>query len=95
MVKRRHLNAVEILPEDLLLQISELVGGRAITLWLPSKETINRQKRNDYIATLAEQGCTAAAIADRLFISERQVRRILKKQRAASLPSRSAEAEKQ
>ncbi len=89
MVNGRHLNAVEILPEDLLLQISELVDGRALTLWLPSRETINRQKRNDYVATLAEQGFTAAAIADRLFISDRQVRRILKKHRAASYSSRS------
>lgn len=88
MVNRRHLNAAEILPEYLLLQLSELVGGRALTLWLPSRETINRQKRNDYVATLTEQGYTAVAIADRLFISDRQVRRILKKQRAGSHPSR-------
>ena len=87
MVEGHYLNATEVLPEYLLLQISELVGGRAVLLWLPSQTCLNRQKRNDYVATLAEQGYTTAAIAERLFISKRHVLRILKKQRAESQSS--------
>ena len=89
MGSQRYLNAEEILPDELLDHISELVGGRSVILWLPSRSSINRRRRNAYAVELSEQGYTAAAIADRLFISDRHVRRILKKQRAASHSSRS------
>ena len=82
------MNAQEVLSRELLDELSKALNGRTTLLWVPSHETINRQRRARYIADLHDQGLTTLEIADRLLLSVRQVRRILEKQRAASLPSR-------
>lgn len=93
MGSQRYVNAEDVLPDELMEQVSEVVGGRSVILWIPSKSSINRHRRDAYVAELSEQGYSAGAIADRLFISERHIRRILQRQRAESHPSRSATAE--
>ncbi len=85
-----YVNAQEVLSTELLDELSKALDGRTTLLWVPSHETINRQRRARYIADLHDEGLTTSEIADRLLLSVRQVRRILEKQRAASLPSRPA-----
>ena len=83
-----HVAACEVLPEEFLRKLSEFLGGRAAYLWVPSRESLNRQKRDKYILALSEQGCSTEEIAVRLCISSRQVRRVLARKKARSLPSR-------
>jgi len=87
MEPANYLIATDLLPEEELRKLSELLEGRSAYLWVPSRETLNRQKRDKYILHLRGQGLTTQEIADRLLISVRQVRRVLAKNRAASLPS--------
>ncbi len=87
MGHRKHLNAFDVLPDDLLDQILDQVDDEPVYLWLPSRENITRRRRNRYIGKLASEGVPATEIAERLVVSERHVWRILKKQRAASHPS--------
>ena len=80
--------ASDLLPEDLLRKVSDAIDGRAVRLWVPSRESLNRQRRDKYILSLSEQGCSTEEIAARLCISQRQVRRVLAKKRARPMPSR-------
>lgn len=85
---RRYLKATEVLSRDLLEEVSKALGRRSAYLWIPSGETISRDQRDAYILRLSEEGYTEAEIADRLFISGRLVRKVLRKMRAGALPSR-------
>ena len=78
----RTVSAARVLPEDLLLQLSNALGGGACCLWVPARKNLNKVGRDQYIARLRKQGHSAADIADRLFISERTVWRVLAKERA-------------
>ena len=82
-----HVNAVDILPEEELRRLSDLLGGRPVYVWVPSRESLTRRRRSAYILALHEQGVTALEIAERLLLSVRQVRRVLAKNRAGGLPS--------
>jgi len=86
-VSRRYVNAVEALPHELLQQLSEALGGQGTYLWVPATRDISRVARNAYVARLWDQGYSAADIAEQLFISERTVWRILKRERARRAPS--------
>jgi len=83
-----HLNAQDVLPWELLDALTKALNGEATYLWVPSRESLNRGRRGDYIVALHRQGLTAQEIADRLCLSVRHVFRILAKRKAASLPSR-------
>ena len=83
MGHRNYLNLADLLPEEELLRLSDLLDGRSACLWLPSRDSLNRRRRADYIAMLREKGVVVPEIARRLNLSERQVRRILAKKRAA------------
>ena len=82
-----HLNAQDVLPWELLDALTKALNGEATYLWVPSRESLNRGRRGDYIVALHQQGLSAQEIAERLCLSDRHVRRILAKQKAAGLPS--------
>ncbi len=86
-----HIKAEDILSQDELQKLSDLLDGRSAYVWVPSRESLTRRRRSAYILHLHEQGLTAQEIADRLLLSVRQVRRVVAKNRAASLPSRPQE----
>lgn len=83
----RTVSAARVLPEELLHQLSEALGGGACCLWVPARKNLNRLGRNSYVIRLHAEGHSAADIADRLFISERTVWRILARERARRAPS--------
>jgi DNA-binding NarL/FixJ family response regulator len=83
----RYVNATQVLPPDLLEAVVEAVGGRSMCVWVPGRRSINRGKRDQYIASLHASGHTAADIAERVLISERTVWRILARERARRAPS--------
>lgn len=83
----RTMSAVDVLPPELLAQVSEALGGGACSLWVPARKNLSRRHRDAYVVQLHRKGHSASDIADRLFISERTVWRILAKERAKSAPS--------
>jgi len=83
MGHRNHLNAAELLPEEELRKLSDLLDGRSAYLWVPSRDSLNRRRRGDYIAMLRKKGVAVSEIARRLNLSARHVQRILAKKRAA------------
>lgn len=90
---RRHLRALAVLPVELVEAVSKALNGKPAELWIPSADSLKRDKRDAYIVRLAQEGNTAVEIADRLFLSKRTVRRALArmKKKAAGLPSRTGE----
>lgn len=86
----RTVSAARVLPEELLHQLSDALGGGACCLWVPARKNLNRVGRNRYIVRLHEEGHSAADIAGRLFISERTVWRVLARERARRASSASA-----
>ena len=91
----RYLNAVAVLPPDVLQAVSAALGGRAAFLWVPAHKNINRADRNRYAVRLREEGLLVPHIAMKLFVSERTVWRILAKDRARRAPSARAPSGKQ
>ena len=83
MGHRNHLNAAELLSDEELRKLSDLLGGRSAYLWVPSRDSLNRPRRGDYIAELRKKGISIPEIARRLNLSQRHVQRILTKKRAA------------
>ena len=77
-----HLNAADFMPEEELRKLSDLLGGRPAYLWVPSRDSLNRHRRGDYIVALRKKGIFVLEIARRLNLSERQVQRILAKKKA-------------
>jgi len=73
----RYANATEILPAELLAAVREKVGKRGGFLWVPSERTVSRERRNEFVVRLYAEGHSSAAIAERLFISQRTVFRVL------------------
>jgi Mor family transcriptional regulator len=92
---RRYLKAMQVLPRELVEAVSKAMGGKSAYLWIPSGEVLKRESRDSYIQSLADEGYTAVEIADRLFLSERSVWKVLRKMRAAGLPSQSGMGQKQ
>ena len=43
------------MPEEELRKLSDLLGGRSAYLWVPSRDSLNRPRRGDYIAALVHQ----------------------------------------
>ena len=83
---RYYLNAEAILPSDLLDAVSKALGGQPAFLWIAAQRNLNRKRRNQYVLALHADGWDAGKIADRLFLSERTVYRILAKKRAPAAP---------
>ena len=77
----RYLSAARVLPEELLIQLSDALGGGACCLWVPARKNLNRLGRDRYIVQLYDQGYSAADVAGRLFISVRTVWRVLRRHR--------------
>ena len=77
----RYANAAEELPEELLAAVREKVGKSGCFLWIPAQRKVSRERRNEFVVELYAAGHSSAAIADRLFISQRTVFRILAKAR--------------
>ena len=90
-----YLNAKKALPPEVFAAVFEAVGGKPTFLWVPGRPSDSRSRRNAYVLHLTEEGFTAESIASQLFISVRQVRRILAAERAASLPSAPAPGQPQ
>ena len=86
----RYTNAAEVLPEELLAAVREKVGRGGCFLWIPAAGSLTRARRNELVAKLYAEGHSTAAIADRLFISQRTVFRVLAKARARSANSTDA-----
>ena len=78
----RYANATEILPAELLAAVREKLGPGECSLWIPAERKISRERRNEFVVELYAAGHSSAAIAERLFISQRTVFRILAKARA-------------
>lgn len=78
----KYANAAEELPEELLAAVREKVGKRGCFLWIPAERMVSRKRRNEFVVRLYAEGHSSAAIADRLFISQRTVFRILARARA-------------
>lgn len=89
-----YLNAARVLPQELLKQVRDAVGGRGCFLWIPDGKSGQRLERNRYIMQLFQEGCSVPEIADRLLISERTVWRVLSQARAAGASSAADVAEK-
>jgi DNA-binding NarL/FixJ family response regulator len=89
----RNLSAAKVLPPELLAQVSEALGGGACNLWVPARRNLNRRKRDSYVLKLHGEGHSAGDIAERLFISERTVWRVLARARAVAAPSDPAPGE--
>ena len=87
MRRRKHMNADDVLPRELVDQISAALGGRPSYLWIPSRAEIKRGARNRHVLQLYGEGLRVDDIAKRVFLSERTIWRILTKARAASAPS--------
>ena len=77
----RYLNAVAVLPPDVLQAVSEALGGRAAFLWVPAHKNIHRADRHRYAVCLRQEGLPVSHIAMKLFVSERTVWRILARER--------------
>ncbi len=73
----RNVSAAKVMPPEVLAQVMDALGGGACCMWVPARRNLNRRYRNGYIQKLREQGFSAADIAQRLFISERTVWRVL------------------
>jgi DNA-binding CsgD family transcriptional regulator len=90
-------NAAEVLPEELLAAIREKIGRGGCFLWIPAAGHLTRTRRNELVVELYAEGHSTAAIADRLFISQRTVFRILakaRKQRARTADDTAAQGRK-
>ena len=87
------MNAVAVLPPDVLEAVSKALNGRAGFLWVPTHKNIRRSDRDRYALRLREEGLLVPDIAKKLFVSERTVWRILAKERARRAPSVRAESE--
>jgi DNA-binding NarL/FixJ family response regulator len=87
---RKHIKVLKVLPVELVEAVSSALNGRPADLWIPSKESLKRDKRDAYILRLSREGNTEAEIADHLFLSGRTVRRVLARMRrkAVGLSSR-------
>lgn len=83
----RYLNAVAVLPPDVLQAVTKALGGRAAFLWVPAHKNVNRADRDGYVLRLRDEGLTVSDIAMKLFVSERTVWRILERERAHRAPS--------
>ena len=79
----RYTNATEVLPEELLAAVREKVGRGGCFLWIPAAGNLTRARRNELVVKLQEAGHSTTAIADRLFISQRTVFRILARAKGA------------
>ena len=90
----RYVNAVDVLPPEVLEGVLDALSGKSTCLWVPARKNVNRKGRNQYVIRLYAEGHSAADIADRLLISERTVWRILAKYRAQSAPSARAHSRK-
>ena len=75
-MKKRYVKAAKTLPPELLKAVSEALGGLSGYVWIPARRNLNRGDRDRHVAALRAKGCTAAEIADELFLCERNVRRI-------------------
>jgi len=75
-MKKRYVKAAKTLPPELLKAVSEALGGQSAYVWIPARRSLNKGSRDQHVAALRAKGCTAAEIADELFICERNVRRI-------------------
>ena len=79
---RHYVSAREALPEELLKAVCDAVGGRPVFMWIPGRRNLNKDDRDQRILGLHAQGYTVAAIADRMFLSQRTVWRVLARARA-------------
>ena len=83
----RRLNALRLLPEELFLAVSKALGGQSADLYIPSIRSLRRERRNELIVEMADDGHTTEDIANEFFVSPATVWRVLAKSRAASAPS--------
>ena len=86
-MRQSYLNARKVLPPTVFAALVEVTGGKGTFLWVPASPSLTRSKRDAYVVRLASEGHPAHSIAAELFLSERHVRRILARAKAASLPS--------
>jgi DNA-binding NarL/FixJ family response regulator len=84
---RYYVNAEAVLSVELLEAVSKAVGGRPAFLWIAARQNLHRKRRDQFVLALHADGWDARKIADRMFLSERTVYRILARKRAAAAPS--------
>ena len=78
---RNYVSARAVLSEELLQRVCEAVGGRQAFMWVPAVRNLHKMERDRQALDMRARGFPAATIADRLFVSERTVWRILARAR--------------
>ncbi len=81
---RHYVSAREVLPEGLLQAVCDAVGGRPVFMWIPGRRNLNKVERDRRVLALHAQGYPVAGIADRMFLSERTVWRVLARARGST-----------
>ena len=85
MARRQYFNAAAILPPEVFESVSGALGGKAGFLWVPARRNVNREARDSEVLRLFAEGLRIPEIAERVFVSERTIWRILSRARAAEL----------
>lgn len=87
---RRYVNALDVLPLDVVQRISEARGGGEVFLFVPATRPNWRELRAQRVVELYEKGLRVDEIAGVVFVTERSVWRILARKRALAAPSATA-----
>ncbi|WP_404427240.1 hypothetical protein LG296_17910 [Ureibacillus chungkukjangi] len=87
----RYVNAHEVLPEELLMEIQKYVQGDLIYIPKPEKERIQwgvlsgerqrLQKRNDQIKKQFQQGVALQELAEQYHLSTETIKKIIYRKR--------------
>ena len=86
----RHLRADAVLPAKLLRRIQK--HAEAVYLWVPSRQTAARRKRDAKIVAQRADGVRVRDIATRFDLTERRVYHVLRREAATERDACSDEA---
>lgn len=84
MGKRKYVNAMDVLPRDLFLQLQKVYQGY---LYVPASASAKNQKKKELICKLIEDGAPVSEVAKSAGLTERRIRQIVKEM-SGELPIR-------